>query len=183
MIKGTLHGILHHTNPMILDNAYQSNGFDDVYYGYEDPSPPYQPSQSEIVKLFEAFAQERNEIHEVQRKIEIQLDLLIKLATLVIEHLKFSTTLQTYLNPQTLKTSPLNHCRIHGDTLLVDSHNKGWTKHVWDPGKSFKNHNFWGVITCVGAFRDLLSMNWNPLEPTKFKHWWGFKDEFKHKPP
>ncbi|MED6120929.1 hypothetical protein PIB30_025410 [Stylosanthes scabra] len=40
---------------------------------------------------------------------------------------------------------------------LVDSHNKGWTNHVWDPGKSFKNHNFWGVITCIGAFRDLLS--------------------------
>ncbi|MED6147353.1 hypothetical protein PIB30_043333 [Stylosanthes scabra] len=66
---------------------------------------------------------------------------------------------------------------------LVDSHRKGWRNHVWDPGKSFKNHNFWRVITCVGAFRDLLSMNWDPLEPTKFKHWWGFKDEFKHKPP
>ncbi|MED6172051.1 hypothetical protein PIB30_046557 [Stylosanthes scabra] len=66
---------------------------------------------------------------------------------------------------------------------IVDSHRKGWTNHVWDPGKSFKNHNFWGVITCVGAFRALLSLNWDPLEPTKFKHWWGFKDEFKHKPP
>ncbi|MED6120756.1 hypothetical protein PIB30_024045 [Stylosanthes scabra] len=66
---------------------------------------------------------------------------------------------------------------------LVDSHSKGWTNHVWDLEKSFKNHNFWGVITCVEAFRNLLSMNWDPLEPTKFKHWWGFKDEFKHKPP
>ncbi|MED6109721.1 hypothetical protein PIB30_036282 [Stylosanthes scabra] len=66
---------------------------------------------------------------------------------------------------------------------LVDSHSKGWTNQVWDPGKSFKDHHFWGVITCVGAFRDLLNINWDSLEPTKFKHWWRFKDEFKHKPP
>ncbi|MED6161630.1 hypothetical protein PIB30_062585 [Stylosanthes scabra] len=37
-------------------NAYQSNGFGDAYYGYEDPSPPYPPSQNEIDKLFEALA-------------------------------------------------------------------------------------------------------------------------------
>ncbi|MED6139811.1 hypothetical protein PIB30_087487, partial [Stylosanthes scabra] len=43
-------------------NAYQSNGFGDAYYGYEDPSPPYPPSQNEIDELFEALAQERNEI-------------------------------------------------------------------------------------------------------------------------
>ncbi|MED6110391.1 hypothetical protein PIB30_042417 [Stylosanthes scabra] len=66
---------------------------------------------------------------------------------------------------------------------LVDSHRKEWRNHVWDPGKNYKSNHFWGVITCIGAFRDLLSMNWDPLEPTKFKHWWGFKDEFKHKPP
>ncbi|MED6181660.1 hypothetical protein PIB30_021252 [Stylosanthes scabra] len=38
-------------------------------------------------KLFEALAQERNEIREAQRKTEIQLDLWTKLATLVIERL------------------------------------------------------------------------------------------------
>ncbi|MED6221593.1 hypothetical protein PIB30_056258 [Stylosanthes scabra] len=49
--------------------------------------------------------------------------------------------------------------------------------------KSYKNQHVWGVIACIGAFRDLLNMNWDPIENTKFKHWWGFKDEFKHKPP
>ncbi|MED6160374.1 hypothetical protein PIB30_050942 [Stylosanthes scabra] len=66
---------------------------------------------------------------------------------------------------------------------LVDSQGDGWTNQVWDPGKSYKNQHFWGVITCIGAFRDLLNMNWDPIENMKFKHWWGFKDEFKHKPP
>ncbi|MED6109495.1 hypothetical protein PIB30_034182 [Stylosanthes scabra] len=74
-------------------NAYQSNGFGDAYYGYEDPSPPYPPSQNGMDKLFEALAQERNEIREVQGKMEIQLDLLIKLATLIIEHLKNSSNI------------------------------------------------------------------------------------------
>ncbi|MED6184105.1 hypothetical protein PIB30_044233 [Stylosanthes scabra] len=54
---------------------------------------------------------------------------------------------------------------------LVDSYSNGWTNQVWDPGKSFKNHHFWGVITCVGVFRDLLNMNWDPIKNTKFKHW------------
>ncbi|MED6161013.1 hypothetical protein PIB30_056765 [Stylosanthes scabra] len=54
----------------------------------------------------------------------------------------------------------------------------GWANRVWDLGKSFMNHHFWEVTPCVGAFRSL-----NPLGPTKFKHWWGFNDEFKHKPP
>ncbi|MED6188584.1 hypothetical protein PIB30_087250, partial [Stylosanthes scabra] len=29
-------------------NAYQSNGYGDVSYGYEDPSPLYPPSQNGI---------------------------------------------------------------------------------------------------------------------------------------
>ncbi|MED6112752.1 hypothetical protein PIB30_064479 [Stylosanthes scabra] len=66
---------------------------------------------------------------------------------------------------------------------LVDSQNSGWTNRVWDLGKSFINHHFGGVTTCIGAFRGLLNMNCNPLGPTKFKHWWGFNDEFKYKPP
>ncbi|MED6137306.1 hypothetical protein PIB30_063827 [Stylosanthes scabra] len=66
---------------------------------------------------------------------------------------------------------------------LVDSHSNGWTNEIWDLGKSYKNQHFWGIITCIGDFRDLLNMNWNPIENMKFKHWWGFKEEFKHKPP
>ncbi|MED6138718.1 hypothetical protein PIB30_077065 [Stylosanthes scabra] len=42
---------------------------------------------------------------------------------------------------------------------LVDSHSNGWTNQFWDPKKSYKNQHFWGVIACIGAFRDLLNMN------------------------
>ncbi|MED6121877.1 hypothetical protein PIB30_034195 [Stylosanthes scabra] len=298
-------------------NTYQSNGFGDAYYGYKDPSPPYPPSQNEIGKLFEALAQERKEIREVQRKTKIQLDLLIKLANLVIEHLNNSSNISQPSNSENLPSQPLSNpwghigtlflctnqegredvlneedveslhesleeveegneaqmaedvdqkveednylpnlnfiipqhyalletdnqlgaldgvldkketesselnaskfitCgksefKVHSEHLhklhnnrakvgtlsmkkhlgpwqvqekLVDSHRKGWRNHVWDLGKSYKSHHFWGVITCVGAFRDLLNMNWNPIENTKFKQWWRFKDEFKHKPP
>ncbi|MED6225767.1 hypothetical protein PIB30_096910 [Stylosanthes scabra] len=329
------------------NHAYQSNGFGDAYYGYEDPSPPYPPSQNGMDELFEALAQERIEIREVQRKIEIQLDLLIKLATLVFEPLNNSSNISqpsnfenlpsqplsnpwghigtlflctnqegredvlneedveslhesleeveegneaqvaedvdqkvednckepkgmkivhsispevtpfklpsefqfewvnlptlSFIVPQQyalletddqlgaldgvlnkkekesleLNASKLNTCRksefkAHSEHFhklrnnrakvgafslkkhlgpwqlqekLVDSHRKGWRNHVWDPGKNYTSHHFWGVITCIRAFGDLLSMNWSPLEPTKSKHWWGFKDEFKHKPP
>ncbi|MED6140378.1 hypothetical protein PIB30_092539 [Stylosanthes scabra] len=54
---------------------------------------------------------------------------------------------------------------------LVDSHSNGWTYQVWDPGKSYKNQHFWRVIACIGAFRNLLNMNWDPIENMKFKHW------------
>ncbi|MED6134006.1 hypothetical protein PIB30_033530 [Stylosanthes scabra] len=328
-------------------NAYQSNGFGDAYYGYGDPPPPYPPSQNEIDKLFEALAQERNEIREVQRKTKIQLDLLIKLATLVFEHLNKSSNISQPSNSENLPSQPLSNPWGHIGTLflctnqegredvlneedveslhesleeveeenevqvaedvdqkvednckepkgmeivhsissevnpsklpselqfewvdllnlnfissqhyallemddqlgaldgvlnkkekeslelnasklincgksefkahsehlhklhnnrakvgafslkkhlgpwqlqekLVDSHRKGWRNHVWDPGKNYTSHHFWGVITCIGVFRDLLSINWSPLEPTKSKHWWGFKDEFKHRLP
>ncbi|MED6175439.1 hypothetical protein PIB30_078318 [Stylosanthes scabra] len=328
-------------------NAYQSNGFGDAYYGYEDPSSPYPPSQNEMDKLFEALAQERNKIMEMQGKMEIQLDLLIKLAALVIEHLNNSSNISQPSNTENLPSQPLSNPWGHIGTLflctnqegredvlneedveslhesleeveegneaqvaedvdqkvednckepkgmeivhsisskvnpsklpselqfewvnlpnlnfigpqhyalletddqfgaldgvlnkkekeplelnaskfitcgklefkahsehlhklhnnrakvgtlsmkkhlgpwqlqekLVDSHKKGWRNHVWDPGKCYKSHHFRGVITCIRAFKDLLNMNWDPLEPTKFKHWWGFKDEFKHKPP
>ncbi|MED6131866.1 hypothetical protein PIB30_013828 [Stylosanthes scabra] len=295
-------------------NAYQSNEFGDAYYEYEDPSPPYPLSQNGMDKLFEALAQERNEIREVQGKMEIQLDLLIKLASLVIEHLNNSSNISQPSNSENLPSQPLSNPWGHIGTLflctnqegredvlneedveslhesleeveegneaqvaedvdqkvednckepkgmeivhsisfevnpsklpselqfeweteslelnaskfitcgeskfkahsehlhklhnkrakvgafslkkhlgplqlqekLVDSHRKGWRNHVWDPRKNYTSHHFWGVITCVGVFRDLLSMNWSLLEPTKSKHWWGFKDEFKHKPP
>ncbi|MED6222192.1 hypothetical protein PIB30_062004, partial [Stylosanthes scabra] len=34
-------------------NAYQSNGYGDAYYGYEDPSPPYPPSQNGNEEAFQ----------------------------------------------------------------------------------------------------------------------------------
>ncbi|MED6109634.1 hypothetical protein PIB30_035523 [Stylosanthes scabra] len=90
-------------------NAYQSNGFGYAYYGFEDPSPPYPPSQDGMDKLFEALAQERNEIREVQGKMEIQLDLLIKLATLVIEHLNNSSNISQPSNSENLPSQPLSN--------------------------------------------------------------------------
>ncbi|MED6193913.1 hypothetical protein PIB30_023578 [Stylosanthes scabra] len=60
-------------------------------------------------KLFEALAQERNEIREVQRKTEIQLNLLIKLTTLVIEHLNNSSNISQPSNSESLPSQPLSN--------------------------------------------------------------------------
>ncbi|MED6127009.1 hypothetical protein PIB30_083970 [Stylosanthes scabra] len=268
-------------------------------YQHHVPPPPYTPSQGNFEDILQVLRQERNEIMGAQRKIEIQLDLKIKLATLVIEHLTNSQpsksgnfpsqqlsnpwgsigtvflctnqegredalldkedvekpkgmeivhSASSEVTPSKLPSElqfewvdlpnlnfigPQHYALLETDDQLgalgevldkkeedlveLDSrfnaysehlyklHNNrakvgafslrkrfglwqfqeklGWTNQVWDPGKSFKYHHFWGVITCVGAFRDLLNMNRNPLEPKKFKHWWRFKDEFKHKPP
>ncbi|MED6174842.1 hypothetical protein PIB30_072850, partial [Stylosanthes scabra] len=66
--------------------------------------------------------------------------------------------------------------------LLHKLHNNrakiGWTNRVWDPRKSFMDHRFWEITHCMGALRSL-----NPPGHTNFKYWWGFKDDFKHKPP
>ncbi|MED6133569.1 hypothetical protein PIB30_029359 [Stylosanthes scabra] len=65
--------------------------------------------------------------------------------------------------------------------LLHKLHNNkakiGWANRVWDPGKSSMDH-YWEVTHCMGALRSL-----NLPGHTNFKYWWGFKDEFKHKPP
>ncbi|MED6224463.1 hypothetical protein PIB30_084299, partial [Stylosanthes scabra] len=34
-------------------NAHQSNGFGDAHYGYEDPPPPYPPSQGKIEDILQ----------------------------------------------------------------------------------------------------------------------------------
>ncbi|MED6218155.1 hypothetical protein PIB30_024337 [Stylosanthes scabra] len=106
-------------------NAYQSNGLGDAYYGYEDHSPPYPPSQDGMDKLFEALAQERNEIREVQRKMEIQLDLLIKLATLVIEHLNNSSNISQPSNFEDLPSQPLSNPWGDIGTLFLCTNQEG----------------------------------------------------------
>ncbi|MED6116056.1 hypothetical protein PIB30_096510 [Stylosanthes scabra] len=286
----------------VMEETYS---YDQRYTSWNPPPyqhhvhpPPYTPSQGNFEDILQVLRQERNEIMGAQRKIEIQLDLMIKLATLVIEHLSNSQPSNSGNLPSQQLSNPwgsigtvflctsqegredalldeedvesLHECleeveegndaqvaedvdrevednylpnlnfigpqhyalletddklgalgevldKKEEDLAELDSrfnaysehlhklHNNrakvgafslrkrfglwqfqeklGWTNQVWDPGKSFKYHHCWGVITCVGAFRDLLNMNWNPLEPTKFKHWWRFMDEFKHKPP
>ncbi|MED6112490.1 hypothetical protein PIB30_062178 [Stylosanthes scabra] len=36
-------------------NTYQSNGFGDAYYGYEDPPPVYPPSQGNFEDIFQVL--------------------------------------------------------------------------------------------------------------------------------
>ncbi|MED6121843.1 hypothetical protein PIB30_033858 [Stylosanthes scabra] len=80
-------------------NAYQSNGF--------------------------ALAQERNEIREEKRKTEIQLDLLIKLATLVIEHLNNSSNISQASNSENLPSQPLSNPWGHIGTLFLCTNQEG----------------------------------------------------------
>ncbi|MED6120344.1 hypothetical protein PIB30_020024 [Stylosanthes scabra] len=61
-------------------DAYQSYGFGDAYYGYEDPSPPYPPSQEGIEELIQLLCQERKEIREIQEQIANQVDTLCSIA-------------------------------------------------------------------------------------------------------
>ncbi|MED6209100.1 hypothetical protein PIB30_051423 [Stylosanthes scabra] len=55
-------------------DAYQSNGFGDAYYGYEDPSPPYPPSQNGIEEVFQMLCQEMKETWEIQKQIDDQVN-------------------------------------------------------------------------------------------------------------
>ncbi|MED6113119.1 hypothetical protein PIB30_067917 [Stylosanthes scabra] len=57
-------------------DVYQSYGFGDTYYGYEDPSPPYPPSQKGIEEVIQLLCQERKEIREILEQIANQVDTL-----------------------------------------------------------------------------------------------------------
>ncbi|MED6224074.1 hypothetical protein PIB30_080243 [Stylosanthes scabra] len=181
-------------------NVYQSNGFSDAYYGYEDPPPPYSPSQGNFEGIFQVLLQVRKEIREAQKRIEAQLAILTELVHECLKEVeeknvdqeladedKESKGMEILQPASSEATPPESPSKLHfewqSQEKLVDSHSNGWTNQVWDPQKSYKNQHFWRVIACIGAFRNLLNMNWDPIENTKFKHWWGFKDEFKHKPP
>ncbi|MED6153540.1 hypothetical protein PIB30_103006 [Stylosanthes scabra] len=60
----------------------------------------------------------------------------------------------------------------------------GWTLKIWDPGIHFNNQQFWrSLVYCFENCQRLVQKVLNPMKHTKFKHWWEFKDEFKHKPP
>ncbi|MED6174638.1 hypothetical protein PIB30_070964 [Stylosanthes scabra] len=59
---------------------------------------------------------------------------------------------------------------------LVDLQSDGWTNQVWDPGESYKNKYFWGLVTYLGIFASLMYMIWNPINNTKSKYWWKFID-------
>ncbi|MED6169528.1 hypothetical protein PIB30_022155 [Stylosanthes scabra] len=86
------------------------------------------------------------------------------------------------LDKKKMDSMELSESKFKGcNGLLHKLHNNkakiGWANRVWDLRKSSTDHH-WEVTHCMGALRSL-----NHLGHTNFKHWWGFKDEFKHKLP
>ncbi|MED6175426.1 hypothetical protein PIB30_078201 [Stylosanthes scabra] len=65
-------------------NVYQSNGFGDAYYGYEDLPPPYPPSQGNFKNIFQVLLQERKEFWKTQRRLEAQLATVTELVTRLV---------------------------------------------------------------------------------------------------
>ncbi|MED6184037.1 hypothetical protein PIB30_043541 [Stylosanthes scabra] len=215
-------------------DAYQSYGFGDAYYGYEDPSPPYPRSQKGIEEVIQLLCQERKEIREIKEQIANQVDTLcsIKEGEDALLHEEDDESLRQEGMHECLEeveeenkyqeaedvdqevehkdkeqkgvesvhfasseaTPPMLPSELHFkwkmdsmelsecNGLLHKLHNNkakiGWANRVWDLGKSFMDHHFSEITHCMGALRSL-----NPPGHTNFKHWWGFKDEFKHKPP
>ncbi|MED6138574.1 hypothetical protein PIB30_075548 [Stylosanthes scabra] len=73
----------HHTP---RDDAYQSNGYGDAYYGYEDPPPPYLPSQIGIEEAIPLLCLERKDLLGNQRQINAQVTTLqLSVIRLMIE--------------------------------------------------------------------------------------------------
>ncbi|MED6113829.1 hypothetical protein PIB30_074515 [Stylosanthes scabra] len=81
-------------------DAYQSNGFGDAYYGYEDPSSPYPPSQKGIEELIQLLCQERKEIREIQKQIANQVNNLCSIAIRLMT--------QSAINNSSSTSQPLN---------------------------------------------------------------------------
>ncbi|MED6124230.1 hypothetical protein PIB30_057122 [Stylosanthes scabra] len=75
---------------------YASDSGSDGYYICKEQTISYKnlewQQRNLPDELFKILAQERNEIREVQKKTEVQLGLLIKLATLIVETLTNSST-------------------------------------------------------------------------------------------
>ncbi|MED6115194.1 hypothetical protein PIB30_087921 [Stylosanthes scabra] len=68
------------------DDAYQSNGYGDAYYGYEDLPPPYLPSQIGIGEAIQLLCLERKELLGNQRQINAQVTTLqLSVICLMIE--------------------------------------------------------------------------------------------------
>ncbi|MED6163448.1 hypothetical protein PIB30_080015 [Stylosanthes scabra] len=84
-------------------NAYQSNGYGDAYYGYEDLSPPYPPSQNCIEDALQLLCQERKELWEAQKRID---DLVTTLQQSVIHFVLQSSN--SNFNNTSIACQPLN---------------------------------------------------------------------------
>ncbi|MED6211727.1 hypothetical protein PIB30_076424 [Stylosanthes scabra] len=69
---------------------YTCDSGSDGYYSCKEDAAPYNGPECRqrnfMNELFKALVQERNEVMEAQKKTEVQLELMIKLAILVMEH-------------------------------------------------------------------------------------------------
>ncbi|KAL4300917.1 hypothetical protein AHAS_Ahas17G0248800 [Arachis hypogaea] len=65
----------------------------------------------------------------------------------------------------------------HHDQLKDGCENK-----VWDLG-SHKEDQLWEPMVCEELHQSLALLTLNDEAQWKSKHWWMFKDGFKHKPP
>ena len=65
----------------------------------------------------------------------------------------------------------------HDDQLEDGCENK-----VWDLG-SHKEDQLWEPMVCEEPHQSLELLTLNDEAQWKSKHWWTFKDGFKHKPP
>ncbi|MED6188856.1 hypothetical protein PIB30_089917, partial [Stylosanthes scabra] len=92
--------------------AYQSNGFDDAYYGYVDPPSPYPPSEGNIKDILQVLLQERKVIREAQKRIEAQLATLTELVTRLVTLFVASNTNTSH--PSNFgDVENLNHKEVH----------------------------------------------------------------------
>ncbi|MED6159131.1 hypothetical protein PIB30_039453 [Stylosanthes scabra] len=150
----------------VEDKDKEQKGVEIVHFASSETTPPKLPSELHFKWVnpnnMNCFGPQRYGLFETDGQLKALCGMLDKEKMDSME-----------LNESKFKACSGLLRKLHNNRAKI-----GWANPVWDPGKSFMNHHFWEVTPCIGAFRSL-----NPLGPTKFKHWWGFKDEFKHKPP
>ncbi|MED6137845.1 hypothetical protein PIB30_068854 [Stylosanthes scabra] len=93
-------------------DAYQSNGYGDAYYGYEDPLPPYPPSQNGIEEALQLLCKERKELMEAQNKS-------------TINNFNNSSIASEPLNSGDLLSQPLSNPRRCIGTLFLCTNQEG----------------------------------------------------------
>ncbi|MED6199731.1 hypothetical protein PIB30_078666 [Stylosanthes scabra] len=103
-------------------NVYQSNGFGYAYYGYEDPPPPYPPSQGNFKNIFQVLLQERKEFWETQRRLEAQLATVTELVTRLVT-LSVDSNSNTFHPSNFGDVENLNHKEVHECLEEVEEEN------------------------------------------------------------
>ncbi|MED6125344.1 hypothetical protein PIB30_067677 [Stylosanthes scabra] len=111
-------------------NAYQSNEYGDVYYGYKDPSPRYPPSQNGIKEALQLLCQERKELWKAQKRIDNQVTTLqLSIIRLMIQstnsNFNNSSIASQSLNFGGLPSQPLSNPRGSIPTLFRCANQEG----------------------------------------------------------